>query len=926
MKNDIKLYIGNATEPLELSSGFSVNMNYTYEDMSAPTAVRNSWSKSVTIPATKRNNRIFSEIYRCDWILTDANLNPLKRENFSLFINGELKQTGYIQLNEVVRDKSGIMEYDVTLYGGLGDFFYNLAYKDEDGTKRTLADLKWGVKDDSGSTISSEDEFDFKITKDVVKSAWDYLDEGKDDGTLFNFINFAPCYNGIPSSIEAAKVLINTVGDPTFESISAQSYNNYVMANLSATTDEWCTRDLRSYLQRPVLKLSKLFEALQNPENNGGYELELDSSFFNKKNPYYDKAWMTLPLLSLDSDETPSYYETSVDGVQTLKIGGSSVPTTAETSIRYAATTTIPRDGDFSVVSGVTTRTGVNATVSGKVRFIPADTAATAEYDVLYNNLGRIYNVSEAKWYSRCSYIQMTFFFFDQNAQVLTSQTVSVVNAIAEDMKAPNPILGEWQKQEDGSYLYSLPFSFNVERYGREVTELYGNIEAKKVAQRYATVTDGLGIRKKIPDEESYTYEWFDGTFIIEIDGGVLSVKNEEKASTYAPVNKTTLFKSDADNSILDFILSYTKRFGLVWEKDKIEKKIKLWKRDNFYKNGKTINIEDYIDNNNDVTISPLNFDKRFYVFRDQDNANYYTNFYKEQYSTEYGQKRFDIRYPFNSDEEEMLADSVFSTIPEVNVNAIYNRQYYNASGKSLPSWIYLYQDKVNTYDEDTEKTSAITFDLASSISKFTWFSNRTGDDCLSKPSCAGDSNTEGSLNYTLLFYNGCDFTKDAGGNDIKYQISDDVNEMYVMTEGKRTWLWSLANTAECVHVNRLPLFNRWILSGNSIQDSWEWGVPNELFVHGITAPEDNTLFGKFFKKFMNDKYNVNSRSLTCHVDLRRIEAEYGLLGNFYYFKNALWIISEINDYDELSDESTEVKFIKVLDTGNYTNGQRVTE
>ena len=42
------------------------------------------------------------------------------------------------------------------------------------------------------------------------------------------------------------------------------------------------------------------------PDNNGGYEVELDSDFFNENNPYWEQTWLSLPMiqaLEYDSGE-----------------------------------------------------------------------------------------------------------------------------------------------------------------------------------------------------------------------------------------------------------------------------------------------------------------------------------------------------------------------------------------------------------------------------------------------------------------------------------------------------------------------------------------------------------------------------------------------------------------------------------------------
>ena len=61
-------------------------------------------------------------------------------------------------------------------------------------------------------------------------------------------------------------------------------------------------RDLRSYKQRPAIKVSKLIETICREENSG-YKVNFDDSFFSSKNPYWDKSFIALPLLGSEAED-----------------------------------------------------------------------------------------------------------------------------------------------------------------------------------------------------------------------------------------------------------------------------------------------------------------------------------------------------------------------------------------------------------------------------------------------------------------------------------------------------------------------------------------------------------------------------------------------------------------------------------------------
>jgi hypothetical protein len=152
-------------------------MTYQTEDFKNPTIVKNSFSKSITIPGTTNNNKIFGDIYKLDRLqhygdtVFGINYNPSHRVDFQIYKDGELIESGYTQLNSVSK-LGGDIKYNVTFFGGLGDFFYGLKYK-EDGTEKTLADLQYFIKDDNGNVLPKDEELDFQINKEFVNKCFD---------------------------------------------------------------------------------------------------------------------------------------------------------------------------------------------------------------------------------------------------------------------------------------------------------------------------------------------------------------------------------------------------------------------------------------------------------------------------------------------------------------------------------------------------------------------------------------------------------------------------------------------------------------------------------------------------------------------------------------------------------------------------------
>lgn len=142
MNRRIELYLGG--QRADLSDAALVLMNYAATELDNPTAVKNSYSKQIALPGTPANDAIFGHPARVDRSIasgggTGAAFNPSKRLPARIVdaATAEILVDGYARLDAV---KDGA--YTVTLFGGLGEFFYLMNYNSA-GERLSLADLHY---------------------------------------------------------------------------------------------------------------------------------------------------------------------------------------------------------------------------------------------------------------------------------------------------------------------------------------------------------------------------------------------------------------------------------------------------------------------------------------------------------------------------------------------------------------------------------------------------------------------------------------------------------------------------------------------------------------------------------------------------------------------------------------------------------------
>lgn len=334
----IRLYI-NGSE-VDCGSAESLLLfTYAASDLDAPAVVQNSYSKEVVLPPTQRNAQVFGAMWRADKIAgaSDA-FRALDRTPFEIRNNAnEIMESGYCKL-EKASAKEG---YTLTLYGGLGAFLYGLMYND-DGSKKSLADLTWGSVIDAGLS--------FNISAAIVQAAWNRLQSSPQTiASPYDVVNFAPMHNGLPSDFDCGKGLVPVGGAHGCTAISGQSGITidgveYALVDFGGEDyGEWDVRDLRSYLQRPVVSMKAVLTALEDATNNGGYTFDWSAvSGLDDIN-----CWMTLPMLSVEGQTqegvqlTPTWGATAItninNGLSSKITFAESIPTTSKVDVSIGA-------------------------------------------------------------------------------------------------------------------------------------------------------------------------------------------------------------------------------------------------------------------------------------------------------------------------------------------------------------------------------------------------------------------------------------------------------------------------------------------------------------------------------------------------------------------------------------------------------------
>lgn len=349
----IELYIEN--KKIDLADDLEISFTYESIDPDKLSSIKNSFSKIVNIPGTPANNITFGHIFRSDKYIPvntpgniDSYYDPHKKVNWFINRNGILVNRGYCTLDNIVMKSKREITYQITLYGGIGEFFYALSYN-EDGSPKTLYDMFWNWYPKTGITgqgtatdpATESNTTLFRLSADIVASCWHglnplYTYEGTTD--IDKDVTLVPCYTGLYEDFDSRHMLVSTFnqhynpgysimpqetkdsllrafpdsytdyGDSsegtvyttlgnTFSSTDAYRYG---LVTFSRDLDPWEAGDLRVNELPVAVRLSKLMTVISDPENNGGYNVVWDDDI--KQSYHWLYGWVMMGKLNQESE------------------------------------------------------------------------------------------------------------------------------------------------------------------------------------------------------------------------------------------------------------------------------------------------------------------------------------------------------------------------------------------------------------------------------------------------------------------------------------------------------------------------------------------------------------------------------------------------------------------------------------------------
>lgn len=204
-------------QPLDILQNPNIFITRSIADIREPESRESEWSKTIEIPGTSANNKIFSHLFEVEQTVYGTSFNPNIKADCIIYSDGVEQLRGFLRLLSIKVDDSTHITYEVTCHGQSADFFTTIAERklnqlDFSEYNHTLSS---GVVVDSWATqiIKNGNPESFAYGEGYLYAMFDRGYSSTRNITDFAVIGMTPC------------LYAKTVVDKIFEN-AAYTYTN----------------------------------------------------------------------------------------------------------------------------------------------------------------------------------------------------------------------------------------------------------------------------------------------------------------------------------------------------------------------------------------------------------------------------------------------------------------------------------------------------------------------------------------------------------------------------------------------------------------------------------------------------------------------------------------------------------------------------
>lgn len=905
----IRLFLEN--HEVELTESVSFAITKQFEDITSPADIKNDYSKTVEIPFSQSNNKLFGMLFSADRLtpvssgqLTGIYFDPYKKVNFRLQWGDTVLMQGYAKNISVSKEANGKGSYSITLNGELGKVFQEMkkiTFDTSTEEQQYLIDGSNYIEETINKELvyelwNNEPDFtDLSLTNKYILSINQATGETVKTPNMSykrkNYLGFAP-NNSFNTDFDykTYQYLDSTTGRETSESfadeLGSRIIDGRTFEQKTGITPETiigngllprAIGEFRSYLQLPYIYFNKLFQILiAKTKELTGYTTELDEDWFSVKNPYWARTVYMLKTLDykeqikneqyINPEQRYAYFIVHLyDGKP------QSQPNTYD-PVSYEPVFKTLTLGGLDVMrqklkNNETQKIHINQTIPVKISLTTPR-----------NSKGDIFRGTPTDVLVMNDYTKITveYRLKDQNGNVVkTTKTV----AVGPDYMG-NDLAGEQN-------VVVIENFRNVDYYEYETTipvPLYLEIDKSEVGTNFSLeVAAYMGGPTTLNMNQSivYYFGFNDVSSKNQVVCNTITIKqmrSEGNSISTNTLNRRTNYTFtlndlwDKEFNLFTEVLNYCKMFRIGVFCDDIHKKLIFKPLSTYFKNYNILDWTDKLDLSKEYHIKPITFENKYLLFNYKGVDTQLNKDYKEKFGVRFGEYKLTTQYDFNSETKELYS-GLYNAIPSTDTTLSWGDIYdnfnilYTIPAEILP----------NNKDKDNK-----------AISIFGSF----------------------FLYYGLARW-------DTSNNLRSVKISDDT---YLQTISNKFFYSQDSDKLSTVCYPLLDIK----ANGHNLM---VFKTPMENY----TYKEDNykdtmSIFDNFWKNYLDERYNVQNKIVTCYLRLTPYDFANFKYNNFIKIENQLYMVNKIYDYQIDEVESTKVDLITIQDIDGYTQDNFIPE
>ena len=867
----IRLFLNN--KEVELNSSVSFAINKQFEDITSPADIKNDWSKTVQIPFSQSNNKLFGELFKVDRLIVEGDstlmgiyFDPYKKVDFRLQWGDAIIMQGYAKNIDVVKSANGEGHYNITLNGELGKVFQEMQRITFDANTEDKKYLIDGSKYASGI-----------VNKELVKQCFeseqttlDLYTNTDTEYSITDILGFVPNNSFVDGfdykSAEYKEYRIKEFATTLEEIVDANE--NPVFAEYAgvepatAIGDGLLPRQLgeyRSYLQLPYIYWNKLFQIFtEKTKEVTGYDMVLDTSWFNELNPYWSKIVYMLSGFYEENKE-----ESTFALIQTNKFfRGGLLPDT--------------KDDTPAILSNYgfwTTIDGTEILNSEHNFFIENNKEYTFTVNPLNLEIRTLYGGAV-----KCIINPRQAFFIDlQFRHRYTSEIETIPLYCITDNSVTTSYSG-YEMIRTGEFSVENLESNNWWVYRVNLPEIIRKHTFTKIVNDYRYFDVDYTIRQLDMQNNYQNYRFLETNeygntstsnqntiFILNYGSGNDTLKLEWVATTirskyYFTLN--TLWNNEYN--LFNEILKYCKQYRIGVFCDDINKKLIFKPLSIYFSDYKILDWTDKLDMSKEYHIQPITFENKYLLFKYKDSKVGLLADYKNRYGINYGEYKLTTDYNFNIETKELLKD--------VHNSLVYTPNVLPYSTLLNCNLLYIIPNEIYVTNADEKGKNVDIF---------------------------------GS------FYFNCglrEFDSELGpvyiSDDTEFQKSSNVFAYIRFNSSNRTTVTKYTYLDNVIDDNLLYYSKPYI---NYTINKESYGSANSIYKN-------------FWQNYLNERYNKQNKIVTCYLRLTPYDIANFKYNNFVKIENQLYMVNKIYDYQIDENQTTKVDLITIQDVNGYTN------